>query len=365
MKLQTLTQYLESLAPLAYQESYDNSGLLVGDPKAEIRSILISLDCTEEVVDEAIRTGCNVIISHHPVVFKGLKKLTGANEVERVVMKAIRHEIALYAIHTNLDHVLEGVNGKIAQRLGLMNTRILAPKIGLLRKMVVFVPTAHTESVRSALFEAGAGQVGLYDQCSFTNTGIGTFRAKEGAAPYVGQIDRRHEEPEDRLEVIYPSHLENIVIREVQKVHPYEEVAYDCIDLQNKFGQVGAGLIGTLAQPMEESEVLALIKDRMQAKVIRHTALLAKKVRKIAVCGGAGSFLLAEAVRSGADFFITADYKYHEFFDAAGQIVIADVGHFESEQFTQQLLLELIQKKFPNFAVRLTEIDTNPIKYYS
>lgn len=365
MILHELTQYLESFAPLAYQESYDNSGLLVGNPQQEVRGILISLDCTEAVVEEAIRTGCNVIVSHHPVVFKGLKKLTGANEVERVVMQAIRHDIALYAIHTNLDHVQQGVNAKIAERLGLQNTKILAPKSGLLRKLVVFVPQSHTLAVRDALFEAGAGHIGQYKGCSFRSAGEGTFQAQAGANPYVGQVGELHSEAEDRLEVIYPLPLERKLIARLYAVHPYEEVAYDCFDLQNVHQGVGAGMIGQLPAPMTEIEALAWIKTQLKATVIRHTALLGKEVKTIAVCGGAGGFLLGDAQRAGADFFVTADYKYHEFFNAAGQIVIADVGHFESEQFTQELLLELIQKKFPNFAVRLTEIDTNPIKYYS
>jgi dinuclear metal center YbgI/SA1388 family protein len=365
MILHELTQYLESFAPLAYQESYDNSGLLVGNPQQEVRGILISLDCTEAVVEEAIRTGCNVIVSHHPVVFKGLKKLTGANEVERVVMQAIRHDIALYAIHTNLDHVQQGVNAKIAERLGLQNTKILAPKSGLLRKLVVFVPQSHTMAVRDALFEVGAGHIGQYKGCSFRSVGEGTFQAQSGANPYVGQVGELHTEAEDRLEVIYTLPLERKLIARLLTVHPYEEVAYDCLDLQNAHQGVGAGMIGQLPSPMSETEALAWIKTQLKATVIRHTALLGKEVKTIAVCGGAGGFLLGDAQSAGADFFVTADYKYHEFFNAAGQIVIADVGHFESEQFTQELLLELIQKKFPNFAVRLTEIDTNPIKYYS
>lgn len=365
MLLRELTNHLESLAPLAYQESYDNSGLLVGRPEQEVNQALISLDCTEAVVDEAIRLGCDLIISHHPIVFKGLKRFNESTYVERVVMKAIKHNIALYAIHTNLDNVTGGVNGKLAERLGLRDTAILSPKGDLLRKLAVFVPLSHVEPVRAALFAAGAGHVGNYDECSFNVAGYGTFRGGAGTDPFVGKPGEQHREEEVRMEVIFPVDRERAILLALFEAHPYEEVAYDIYRLQNTYQQVGSGLIGQLEQPLSEREFLGLLKERLNAQVIRHTELRDKPVSRVAVCGGAGGFLLSQAIRSGADVFVTADYKYHEFFDAEGKIVIADVGHFESEQFTQQLLLEIIRKKFPTFAVRLTGIDTNPIKYYS
>ncbi|WP_257658603.1 Nif3-like dinuclear metal center hexameric protein [Parapedobacter lycopersici] len=365
MRLDVLTSYLESLAPLAYQESYDNSGLLVGSPDREVHHALVSLDCTEAVVDEAIRLGCDLIISHHPIVFRGLKRFNGSNYVERVIIKAIKHDIAIYAIHTNLDNVAGGVNGKIAERLGLRQTQILLPKGDLLNKLVVFVPVDHATAVREALFAAGAGDIGKYDACSFNVAGYGTFRAGEGTQPFVGQQGELHREEETRVEVIYPSDRQQAVLKSLFETHPYEEVAYDSYRLQNHHPLVGSGLIGQLEQPMDEMDFLGLLKEKLAATVIRHTALRGQPIARVAVCGGAGGFLLKPAIRAGADAFVTADYKYHEFFDAEGKTVIADVGHFESEQFTQQLLLEIIQKKFPTFAVRLTGIDTNPIKYYS
>ena len=365
LKLCELTDHLESVAPLDYQEPYDNAGLLVGRPDQEVSHALLSLDCTEEVVDEALELGCDVIISHHPIVFKGLKRFNGNTYVERVIMKAIKHDIAIYAIHTNLDNVIGGVNSKISARLGLHDTRILNPKRDLLRKLAVFVPHTHVEQVRIALFEAGAGNIGRYDACSFNTSGYGTFRAGDGTTPFVGTIGENHKEEEMRVEVVFPATKERAVLRKLSQVHPYEEVAYDVYPLLNSYQDVGSGLVGRLEQPMEEGRFLKLLKDRLDLNVIRHTALRGKPINHVAICGGAGSFLLDHAVRSGADVFVTADYKYHEFFDAEGKIVIADVGHFESEQFTQQLLLEIIQKKFPTFAVRLTGIDTNPIKYYS
>lgn len=364
MKIRELTQYLEQIAPLTYQESYDNSGLIVGHPDDEIRQALIALDCTEDIVDEAIQKECDIIIAHHPIVFTGLKKLNGKNYVERVVIKAIRHGIALYAIHTNLDNVLGGVSSKIAEKLGLESHAVLRTKQNLLRKLAVFVPRAHVESVREALFDAGAGAIGDYDECSYNTLGYGTFRPLNGANPAIGKVNEQERVEETKIEVIYPERLERSILVAMYAAHPYEEVAHDIFALENTLQTVGSGAIGNLPSPMNETEFLGYVKERLNVRVIRHTKLRDKPISRVAVCGGAGGFLLDDAKRSGADIFISADYKYHEFFDAEGDIVIADIGHFESEQFTQELLLEIIQKKFVTFAVLLTGIETNPIKYY-
>ncbi|MGG5901954.1 Nif3-like dinuclear metal center hexameric protein [Sphingobacterium daejeonense] len=364
MRIKEIIKYLEEIAPLNYQESYDNSGLIVGDPEQEVHKALISLDCTEAVVDDAIAKGCNLIISHHPIVFSGLKKFTGKNYVERVVIKAIKNNIALYAIHTNLDNVLGGVSSKMADMLNLNSQAVLRPKTGLLKKLVVYVPRTHVEEVRQAIFDAGAGAIGDYDQCSYNTAGYGTFRPLEGANPAIGTVGDQERVEETKIEVIFPAQSERKILVSMLSAHPYEEVAYQVVGLDNPFLYVGSGIIGNLENPMDEMEFLAYLKDKMKLNVIRHTKTLGKKISRVAVCGGAGGFLLGDAKRSGADIFITADYKYHEFFDAEGEIIIADIGHFESEQFTQELLLDIIQKKFANFAVLLTEIDTNPIKYY-
>jgi dinuclear metal center YbgI/SA1388 family protein len=363
MKLSELTNYLESLAPLAYQEDYDNSGLIVGHPDKEITSALVSLDCTEAVVDDAIAKGCQVIISHHPIVFKGLKKLNGKTYVERVIEKAIKNNIAIYAIHTNLDHVSTGVNARICETLGITDCRILAPKHGLLKKLVTFVPLNYADKVRDALFAAGAGQIGNYSEVSFNTEGTGTFKAGPNADPFVGQIGVLQNEAEIKIEVIYPVNLESKILVALFMEHPYEEVAYDLYPLSNQLQTVGSGMIGELAEPMNELEFLQMVKYKMNCGAIRYTKLRHKSVKRVAVCGGSGSFLLKNAISAGADVFITADFKYHEFFDAEEKLVIADIGHFESEQFTQNLIVEIIKKKFANFAVRLTEVNTNPIKY--
>lgn len=364
MKLSHLTDYLESLAPLSYQEDYDNSGLIVGRPDQEIFQVLISLDCTEAIVDEAIAGNCQLIVSHHPIVFRGLKKFNGKTYVERVVEKAIRHNIALYAIHTNLDNIQPGVNKRICDTLGLQDTRILSPKANLLKKLVTYVPQAQAEQVRNALFHAGAGNIGNYSETSFNSEGKGTFKGNEYSDPYVGEPGVRHTEDEIRIEVIYPAVLESKIIMALVLAHPYEEVAYDLYSITNSNQQVGSGMIGELEYPISEEAFLSFVKDKMQAQVIRHTAFTGKNIKKVAVCGGAGGFLLKQAIGAGADIFITADYKYHEFFDAEGKIIIADIGHYESEQFTRQLLYDMIKNKFSSLDLRITEVNTNPVKYF-
>jgi dinuclear metal center YbgI/SA1388 family protein len=364
VQIKDIIEYLETIAPLALQESYDNSGLIVGDKAALAKGILVSLDCTEEVVQEAIERGCNLIVSHHPIVFSGLKKITGATYIERVVIKAIQNNIALYAIHTNLDSVLKnGVNTKIAEKLGLSNTRILSPKADVLCKLITYCPTAQADVVRQAIFNAGAGMIGNYDQCSFNTEGVGTFRGNEGANPFVGNVGELHKENEVRIETVFPAWLQGAVVAALLAAHPYEEVAYDVYALKNKHPQTGAGMIGTLPVEMGTNDFLALLKTAMKADGIRYTAY-AQKIKTVAVCGGSGSFLLRDAIAQKADVLVTADFKYHQFFDAEGRIMIADIGHYESEQYTIELLGEILNKKFTTFAVLFTQVNTNPVNYY-
>ncbi len=364
MKLFEITNFLESIAPLNYQEDYDNSGLIVGDPNTEVNAALVALDCTEEIVDEAIEKGCDLIITHHPIVFRGLKKFNGKNYVERVVMKAIKNNIALYAIHTNLDSVHNGVNSEICKRLDIINYSALAPKQGLLRKLVTFCERKDAETLRTALFNAGAGDISNYSDCSFNIEGIGTFKGNAQSNPTLGQPCIREYAEETKIELIFKVQDERKIITALFKNHPYEEVAYDIFQLQNHLQNVGSGMVGELIAEMDSTSFLQLVKTNMQATVLRHTAKPEKRIKKVAVCGGSGSFLLKNAIAAGADAFVTADFKYHEFFDAEGKIMIVDIGHFESEQFTSNLLIDNIQEKFPNFAIRLTERNTNPINYF-
>jgi len=364
MKLSLITRHLESLAPLFYQESYDNSGLLVGDPEQEVHAALVALDCTEAIVDEAIANNCNLIITHHPIVFKGLKKLNGKTYVERVIIKAIKNNIALYAIHTNLDSMAEGVNKVICDRLGIVKAKILSPKSGVLKKLVTFCPIAQANGVREALFNAGGGHIGNYSDCSFNAEGFGTFKGGADSTPFAGNPGSLHTEPEVRIELIFKAPDERKIMLALLENHPYEEVAYDIYLLDNKLPVVGAGMIGWLDQEMDSYEFLALVQRQMQASVIRHTEVLPRKIRKVAVCGGSGSFLLKDAIAAGADAFVTADFKYHEFFDAEQKLMIADIGHFESEQFTSAFLVETLTSRFPEFRVQHTRVNTNPVSYF-
>ncbi|MBC6365862.1 Nif3-like dinuclear metal center hexameric protein [Algoriphagus sp. AK58] len=362
-RIQDVLSFLEQFAPPAYQESYDNATLICGNRNSKLTGILCALDCTEQVVEEAIELGANLIVAHHPIVFKGLKSLTGKNYVERTVIKAIKHDIAIYAIHTNLDHVSSGVNKRISDRIGLTDTRILQPKKQILNKLVFFVPSDNKDQVLKAIFEAGAGQIGEYKDCSFQLEGMGTYTPSEKANPFIGERGIPQYERETRVEVILPGYLSGKIVSEMKKNHPYEEVAYYLSVLENENQEVGAGMIGTLEHPMSEDEFLDFLKERMNLRIIKHTSLRNKPVKKVAVCGGAGIFLLSDAKKAGADAFVTSDIKYHEFFDAEGQLILCDIGHYESEIFTKDLLAELLSQNFPNIALYLTKVVTNPTSY--
>lgn len=364
MTISSVIQHLEKLAPPAFQEIYDNAGLLTGNEQWECTGVIVSLDATEEVVNEAVDKQCNLIVAHHPIIFKNIKKINGKNYVERTIISSIKNDVAIYAIHTNLDNVIKGVNGKIAEMLGLQKLTILQPREQILKKLVTFAPVKDAENIRSVLFEAGAGKLGKYSECSFNIEGMGTFKAEEGADPHVGEIGKRHEEKEIKIEVIFPAYLQQKVISAMVKAHPYEEVAYDIFSLSNYISDVGSGLVGELTKEVDENQLLERIKKSFDLKVIKHTAPLGNKVKKIAVCGGAGSFLINVAIASRAQVYITSDIKYHEFFDAENKVLIIDIGHYESEKFTMDLLIANLKEKFPNFAVLKTKVNTNPVHYF-
>lgn len=363
MKIKEVVSYLEEIAPLQLQESYDNSGLIIGDSDSEVKSILVTLDCTEEVVDECINQGSNLIVAHHPVIFSTINKLSYDSHIGRTIIKAIRNNIAIYAFHTNLDNIIHGVNSKIADKLSLENRSILSPKKDVLRQLVFYCPSKHMDKVVDELFEIGAGAIGLYDKCSFHVTGKGTFRPLNKSNPYVGDIGKMHTEREERIELVFPSHLESRVVDRLIDVHPYEQVAYQLYSLSNSHYEIGAGLIGELKQEIDASSFLKTLKKQMRTDVVRHTSIIKDKIKKVALCGGSGSYLLDVAKSYGADIFITADFKYHDFFMAEDKIIIADIGHYESEQFTKDLIYEFLTKKFSKFAILLSKVNTNPINY--
>lgn len=364
MKIAEIIEKIEKIYPTTYQESYDNCGLIIGNNNLICTGILCSLDVTEEVISEAKTKGCNLVMAHHPIIFKGLKKINGENYVENAVIAAIKNDIAVYAIHTNFDNVIDGVNNKIANVLKLINRKILLPKTNGLMKLFTFAPVEFGEKIKSALFNAGGGNIGNYSECSFSAEGTGNFKAGKNTNPFVGDIGKRHDEKELKIEIIFPTYLQNKMVETLLLVHPYEEVAYDLVTLSNQFNKVGSGLIAELPEPMDEGNFLAEIKTAFGLQVIKHTKLLNKKVKKVAICGGAGSFLINNAMQAKADFYITSDVKYHEFFDANAKMVIADIGHWESEQFTPNLLVGILKSNFPTFAVLKSEVGTNPVHYF-
>jgi dinuclear metal center YbgI/SA1388 family protein len=363
MKICDLTSHLETIAPLSLQEEYDNAGLLVGDASKECTGALCTLDVDTNVIEEAIKKKCNLIVSHHPLIFRGLKKLSGNTLVEKSIISAIKHDIAIYACHTNLDNVINGVNGKIASILQFKNIEVLDSKSSPLLKLFTFVPAAHIDTVRDALFAAGAGDISKYSECSFTSPGTGTFKPGEGTNPYSGTIGNRQTEEELKLEIILPSYRKSAVLRALFSSHPYEEVAYDLVTLENDHAGTGFGVIGDIDAVGEEA-FLTFLATTFKAEGIRHTKLLGKPIKRVAVCGGSGSFLTSKALRAGADAFVTADFKYHDFFGWENAMLVCDIGHYESEQFTSDLFVDLIREKFPTFAVLKSETDTNPVYYF-
>ncbi|MCB0399300.1 MAG: Nif3-like dinuclear metal center hexameric protein [Winogradskyella sp.] len=363
MTIQDVINELHDLAPLSYAEDFDNVGLLVGDKNQTVTGILATLDTLEVVVDEAIENNCNLIVSFHPIIFKGLKKLTGKTYVERVVIKAIQNNIAIFSIHTALDNAFQGVNSIICDQLELQNKKILIPQSGTLKKLQTYVPKDHAESLRTALFEAGAGNIGNYDSCSFNIEGEGTYRGNEDSNSTLGEKGQLHTENETLISVVFAKHVESKVLKGLFSTHPYEEVAYEITTLDNTNQYIGMGMIGELKIEMDEIECLKYIKQKMNTECIRHSKLLNKSIKKIAVLGGSGSFAIGAAKAAGADLLVTADLKYHDFFSAENSIVLADIGHYESEQFTKSFLVDYLSKKITNFAVVLSKTNTNPVKY--
>lgn len=363
MKVKDITNCIEEIAPLNYAEGFDNVGLLVGNYQTQVTGVLVVLDTLENIVDEAINKKCNLIVSFHPIIFSGLKKLNGNTYVERVVLKAIKNDIAIYAMHTALDNSFQGVNSKICEVLNLKNKQVLIPQKNTIKKLTTYIPVDFSEKVRNSIFKAGAGTIGNYDNCSFNAEGKGTYRGNEDSNPTMGKKGELHSEKEELISVIFEKHKEKNILKSLFDAHPYEEVAYEIVSLDNTNQEIGMGMIGELETPTNEVDFLQYVKTTMNANGIRHSKLLGKLIKKVAVLGGSGSFAIEKAIAAGADMYITADVKYHEFYKAENKLVIADIGHYESEQFTKNLLVEILTKKFHNFAIILSQKNTNPIYY--
>ena len=363
VRIKDIANALEMFAPLPLQEGFDNAGLQVGLTEAEVAGVLLCLDVTEKVVDEAVASGCNLIVSHHPLIFSPLKKIAGRNYVERCVIKALQNGIAIYSAHTNIDSAKGGVNYRIAEILGLQNVRILVPKEDSLLKLAVYVPVSHTDAVRKALFDAGCGNVGNYDSCSYNVNGYGTFKANEGCNPFCGEIDKMHKEEEVRIETIMPAYIKNRVVAALLAAHPYEEPAYDIYPLKNSWEGAGLGVVGDLSCERDEEDFLKEVKEKFSVGCLRHTALSGKKVKRIALCGGSGASYADVAISAGAQVYITGEARYHDLFNYEGRILMAVIGHYESEQFTMDIFKNVITKAYPAVKVVKTTVNTNPVNY--
>ena len=363
MKIKEVVSALEKYAPLPLQDGFDNAGLQIGLTEAEITGALLCLDVTEEVLDEAIASGSNFIVSHHPLIFKGYKSITGKDYVERCILKAIKNDLVIYSAHTNLDNSTGGVNFKIAEKLGLSNVRILEPKEDNLLKLVTFAPRNKTDDVRKALFNAGCGNIGNYDSCSYNLEGEGTFRALEGADPYCGRIGEMHVEEETRIETILPAYKKSHVTKILMESHPYEEPAFDFYPLKNAWMQSGSGIVGEFKEPVAELDFLKNIKKIFGAGCVRHNMLTGRRIRRVALCGGAGAFLLPKAISVDADVFLTGEIKYHDYFGHDHEILMVEIGHYESEQYTTEIFQSVLKEQFPGLKIEISKVNTNPIKY--
>ncbi|MBF0695131.1 MAG: Nif3-like dinuclear metal center hexameric protein [Flavobacterium sp.] len=363
MKINQITAVLEQMAPQAYAEDFDNVGLLVGDANSDATGILVCHDSLEEVIDEAIAKNCNLIVCFHPILFSALKKITGKNYVERAILKAIKNDVAIYAVHTSLDNHMNGVNKIFCDALGLTDTKILIPKENFIRKLVTFTVAENADKIRDAMFEAGAGTIGNYDHCSFNSVGFGTYRGNEDSDPVVGTKGEFTKTDEVKIEVTFKKHQQQAILKALFENHLYEEVAYELYDLLNQHQNIGMGMTGILHEPMDERDFLEFVKEKMQCGGIRHSAYTGKKISKVAVLGGSGAFAIKQAISAGCDCFLTADLKYHNYYEAEGKLLLADIGHYESERYTKNYIVEYLTEKIPNFAIILSETNTNPVKY--
>src|SRR5690606_33073953 len=363
MRIKDVISTIETIAPLDYAEDFDNVGLLIGDQSTKVTGVLVTLDTLESVVDEAIEKNCNLIVSFHPIIFKGLKKINGDSYVERVIMKSIQNNIAIFSIHTALDNCLQGVNDIICNTLNISNKKILLPQKGTIKKLSTYVPLTDADTLRIALFESGAGQIGNYENCRFNINGTGTFQGNDMSNPVKGTKGEFHKEQETQISVTFQNHLESKILKSLFENHPYEEIAFEVITLDNYNQTVGIGMVGELEKEMRTQDFLQFVKKKMNVTVIKHSKITKETVKRIAVLGGSGSFAISAAKAVNADMFITSDLKYHDFFSAESDIIVVDIGHYESEQFTKNFLVDYLSKKITNFAVVLSTTNTNPVKY--
>ncbi|MDX2495518.1 MAG: Nif3-like dinuclear metal center hexameric protein [Desulfuromusa sp.] len=350
---------LNRLCPTYLAEDWDNVGLQVGNPAAEIDKILVCLDAEEIAIQEALRQGAQLIISHHPLIFRPIKRLSPTDMTGRVLFQAIKHDISVVSAHTNLDRAADGLNDWLAERLGVLGVVPLEqPTGGYFYKLVVYVPLGHEMEVRDAVFAAGAGQVGAYDHCSFNSRGTGTFRGNQETRPFIGTPGEIEKTEEVRFETIVPAPVLNKVVSRMLKVHPYEEVAYDLIPLANEHLQVGLGRVGQLKKSILLQQFADQVKEKLQLPALKLVGDLEQKISRVAVCGGTGMSMFSAAVRHGADCLVTADIKFHEAQRARAEgVALIDAGHFATEQIMVAELSARLRKFFTQRQLKVEVIE--------
>jgi len=365
MTIKQVTQFLEQKFPLYLQEDFDNCGVQCGDVRQEITGAMVCFEMSEQVIDEAIAEGCNLVISHHPLILKrGITKILPTDRVGAMICKALAHNMVLYSMHTNIDSGVGGGNDVFAEKLNLQNVKVLEPHKGLYRKLVVFVPKENAEALKSALFEIGCGVQGNYDSCGYTVHGQGQFRPLKGANPHIGEENQLEHVEEERIEMIYPTGLQRTVVQAIYEHHPYEEPAFDLLPLENESRTIGLGRIGELPKVMPVSEFLECLKDKLGFEHCRYAGDTTKMIHKVAVCGGGGSSFIDLAIASGADAYVSGDFKYHDFFKSHSGTLLVDIGHYEGEYFIKNIIHQQIKENFTNFAALISKMEKVEVKYF-
>ena len=344
MIIEELTTFIEDKFPLSQQESYDNCGLIVGDPKKTVKKVLLALDCTEQVIKEAKLKKADVIITHHPLMFSSINKLTANDYEGSLIIKLIKSDIALYAVHTNLDNSINGINKYLALKLGLKNLQILVGKEKTFKKIITFVPKAYSQKVITALSAAKAGNIGLYSHCAFVTEGSGCFKPEKGAKPFLGELSKINQVEEVKLEMVFASENQKMIENSLKKAHPYEQPAFDIIELANPNPDIGAGIYGDLPAQINTAEFLKLVKTKLNLSYIRQSNSAKKFISKVAICSGAGFFVFEQAKRLNVDALVTSEIKHHEFLAAENNILLCDIDHHEGEIAAVNILDQILQK---------------------
>lgn len=364
---------LSQLAPAMLKMDYDNVGLQVGDSSSKVKKILVSLNITSEVAEEAVKKKCDLIVSHHPLIFRPLKNIRAGEGNSDIIIKLVRNNISYIACHTNFDSVKQGVSFLLAEKIGLKNPKVLVTSKEIRKssyienyKLTVYVPKTHLFLLKKALAEAGAATIGEYDFCYFEQEGTGSFRPGIKATPHIGEKEKLSEITEIKLETIVPVRTVSSVIKALLQTHPYEEPAYDLYKLENDFQNYGLGAIGDLEKEVSMNEFLKIVTNKLKIDNVRFSRPEnSKRIKRVAVMGGSGGDMWRKALSQGADAYLTAECDHHTFLDAKGKLFIVEATHQATEQFAVQGLTNYIKSKYANLEVVTSQEDCDPILYYN